>query len=163
MSDWIELDFLPEDLRLTGAPAPGHLFFDTNTLAREEFRAVARARGGGVISAVVLGELLARRRDTNHLANTIARLRAGRLVVASIDADVIETFWRLTRTLQFDLPPFCGPGDNEKAARKRVALDLLIFATSLRHRRKLVTENTQDFQSFGMRDCWATLSEVAAE
>jgi predicted nucleic acid-binding protein len=163
VSDWPDLDKLPEDLRLRGEPDAAHLFFDTSSLASwERSSRILKQRGGGVISAMVFGELLAARAEAKHFKHVVARLRADRLLVADVDADVMETYWKLARPLQFDIPPLCGQGENRVSAKRRVLNDLVIFATSLRHRRLLVTENTRDFERFGMRDCWTTLGELAA-
>ena len=163
MSAWPDLDKLPEDLLLRAEPEPAHLFFDTSSLASwERSSRLIHQRGGGLISAMVFGELLAARPEPKHFHHVVARLRADHLLVADVDADVMETYWKLARPLQFDLPPLCGPGENRVSAKRRVLNDLLIFATSLRHRRLLVTENTRDFERFGLRDCWITLGELAA-
>lgn len=43
---------------------------------------------------------------------------------------------------------------------RRIVPDLLIFATSLRHRRRLMTENRNDFVDFKKNSCWLTLEQA---
>lgn len=162
MSAWLELLPIPDAVRLSGEPPEGHLFFDTSSLAMgDKCTRVIRDQGGGLVSAIVLGEWLARSPNQKHLKNTIEFFQDHKLLVVCIDADVIETYWRLTRGLRFDASPILKPGENSRESRRRLAADLMIFATSLCYRRTLVTNNKHDFDNFGHPEAWKTLEAVA--
>jgi predicted nucleic acid-binding protein len=158
-ADRPELRPFPEDLRFQGAVPSEAIFFDTNAVRQRVVEMAVQNGRTALISSLVYAELGCKAKqisnDTLNALDTALRDRGIRIV--DFDGEAARCFLAICRRLHFDQPPLLRPPpDNRHACFERLRFDITILALAVRHRRLLITDNTNDFEHFPFRRYGAT-------
>jgi predicted nucleic acid-binding protein len=155
-----DLPTIPPDLLFDAEVPSTALFFDTNSALQVEVRRAQKQGHLTLISSLVYGELISRRKGPKELRAIELSLVERDLRVVPFDAHSARCFFDLNRHLLFDTAPLLRQQENERQCRDRLRFDVAIFAAALRHRAILITDNTRDFQHFPFKSYWKTRAEA---
>lgn len=165
--DWPQLPQIPPEL-FCAVPETTSYFIDNDALAGIS-NAARYPDMLPVVSSVVLAErLIARPGTRNWVETTFQFLRSNKVRVVPFGPEDAAMYREVRRRIGLDTLP-CAPDEElraspqgrNKLALRRLRFDLLVFAASVRHRRLLVTNNTNDFQHFPFPQAWCTWDEFA--